>query len=149
MEINHFKTILRKNNFIDSCIKSFLNKLYSPKVSVENVPRRDASVRLPFLGSTSIQIVKKPQTLCTDKLMSCNLKIFLSHLLKSKTFFTFKDKLPKTFQDLFTSTSEVAAVLPITVRTNAILKSEFVNIYAFYISLEKKVKIDSNKLTAI
>ena len=40
-EIDHLKTILIKNNyplnFIDSCIKSFLNKLYTPKVVVPNV----------------------------------------------------------------------------------------------------------------
>ena len=39
-------------------------------------------------------------------------------------------------------------MLPIMVRPDTILKSEFVNIYAFHISL-KKVKIDSNKFTAI
>ena len=43
-EIDHLKTILMKNNcppnFIDSCIKSFLNKLYAPKVIVQNVPKK-------------------------------------------------------------------------------------------------------------
>ena len=43
-------------SFIDSCIKSFLNKLYAPKVFVQNVSRRDAFIKLPFLGSTSFQI---------------------------------------------------------------------------------------------
>ena len=37
-EIDHLKTILIRNNyppnFIDSCIKSFLNKLYVPNVMV-------------------------------------------------------------------------------------------------------------------
>ena len=59
-EIDHLKTILIKNNyplnFIDSCIKSFLNKLYTPKVVVPNVPKRNVFVKLPFLGSTSFQI---------------------------------------------------------------------------------------------
>ena len=43
-EIDHLKTILIKNNyplnFIDSCIKSFFNKLYAPKVVVPNVPKK-------------------------------------------------------------------------------------------------------------
>ena len=30
------------SNFIDSCIKSFANKLYTPKVMVPNVPKRNA-----------------------------------------------------------------------------------------------------------
>ena len=40
-------------NFIDSCIKSFLNKLYTPKVIVQNEPKRNVFVKLPFSGSTS------------------------------------------------------------------------------------------------
>ena len=64
-EIDHLKTILMKNNcppnFIDSCIKSFLNKLYAPKVIVQNVPKRNVFVKLPFLGIASFQIRKKLQ----------------------------------------------------------------------------------------
>ena len=59
-EINHLKTILIKNNyplnFIDSSIKSLLNKLYTQKVVVPNVPKRNIFVKLPFLGSTSFTI---------------------------------------------------------------------------------------------
>ena len=47
-EIDHLKTILIKSNyplnFIDSCIKSFLNKLYTRKVVVPNVPKRNVFV---------------------------------------------------------------------------------------------------------
>ena len=42
-EIDHLKTILIKNNyplnFIDSSMKSFCNKLYTPKVMVQNAPK--------------------------------------------------------------------------------------------------------------
>ena len=59
-KIDHLKTILMKNNypfnFIDSCIKSFLNKLYTPTVIVQNVPKRNVFVKLSFLGSTLFQI---------------------------------------------------------------------------------------------
>ena len=59
-EIDHLKNILIKNNYplnvIDSCIKSFLNKLYTPKVGVPNIPKRNVFVKLLFLGSTSFQI---------------------------------------------------------------------------------------------
>ena len=40
------------SNFIDSFIKSFLNKLYTPKDFVENVTQRNVFVKLPFLEST-------------------------------------------------------------------------------------------------
>ena len=98
-EIDHLKTILIKNNyplnFIDSCIKSFLNKLYTRKVVVPNVPKRNVFVKLPVLGSTSFQIRKKLQKLFSDKLTSCNLKIVFTSPVRAKSFFTFKDKLPK------------------------------------------------------
>ena len=56
------KTILMKNNYPPiSCIKSFLNKLYTPKVTVQNVPKRNVFVKLPFLGITPLQIRKKLQ----------------------------------------------------------------------------------------
>ena len=62
-KIDHLKTSLMKNNyptnFIDSCIKSFLNKLYTPKGVVQTVPKRSVYVKLSFLGSTSFQILKK------------------------------------------------------------------------------------------
>ena len=98
-EIDHLRTILMKSNyplnFIDSCIKSFLNKLYTPKVMVANVPKRNVFVKLTFLGSTSFQIRKKLQKLFSDKLTSCNLKIVFTPPVRVKSFFTLKDKLPK------------------------------------------------------
>ena len=64
------KTMLIKDNyplnFTDSCIKSFLNKSYTPKVVIPNVPKRNVFVKLPFLGSTSFQIRKKLQKLFSD-----------------------------------------------------------------------------------
>ena len=132
-EINHLKTILMKNdyplNFIDSSIKSFFNKLYTPKVIVQNVPKRNVFVKLPFLRSTSFQIRKKLQKLFNDKLTSCNLKIVLSHPLELKAFSPPRiSYLRCYFQYLFTTISVVAAMLSIMVRPNAILKSGFVNI---------------------
>ena len=62
LEIDPVKTILMKNNYppdlIDSCIKSFRNKLHTPKAIVQIVPKRNVLVKLPFLGSTSFQIQK-------------------------------------------------------------------------------------------
>ena len=87
-EIDHLKTILMKNNypsnFTDWCIKSFLNKLYTPKVIVQNVPKRNVFVKFPFLGSTSFQIRKKLQNLFNGKLTSCNLKIVFTWMLKTE-----------------------------------------------------------------
>ena len=52
LEINHLKTVPRKNNYSSKFIKSFLNKLYTPKDFVQNVPQRNVFIKLPFLEST-------------------------------------------------------------------------------------------------
>ena len=69
--------------------------MYTPKVVVQNVPKRNVFVKLPFLGSTSFEIRKELQKLFDDKLTSCNLKIIFTSPVRVKGFFTFKDKLPK------------------------------------------------------
>ena len=94
-----WKTILIKNNpplnFIDPCIKLFLNKLYTSKVVVPNVPKRNVFVKLPFLGSTSFQIRKKLHKLFSDKVTSGNLEIVFRSSVIVKSFFTFNNKLRK------------------------------------------------------
>ena len=93
-EIDHLKTILIKTNypqnFIDSCIKPFLNKFYTPKVIAENVPKRIAFVKLLFLGCTLFQIQKNLQKLFNDILTSCNLKIAYTSPVRVKSFFNCK-----------------------------------------------------------
>ena len=48
LEIDHLKTMIRKINyplsFIDSCIMLFIKKLYTPKIIVQKIPKRDAFV---------------------------------------------------------------------------------------------------------
>ena len=60
VQIDHLKSILMKNNnppnLISSCIKSFVNNLYTPKVIVQNVPKTNIFVKLLFLESNSFQI---------------------------------------------------------------------------------------------
>ena len=72
-------------NFMDSRIKSFLNKLYTPKLIVQIVPKRNVLVKLPFLESTSFQIRKKLQKLFNDKLKACNLKIVFASPVRVKS----------------------------------------------------------------
>ena len=132
-ENDHLKIVLIKNNypfvFIDSYIKSFVNKLYTPKVVVPIVPKRNVFVKLLFLGSTSFQFWRKLLKLFSDKLTSCHLKIVLRHPLESKAFSLLRiNYLRCYFQDLFISISAVAALPPIIEKPNAILRSEFVNI---------------------
>ena len=66
-----FEDYLQENNyplsFYDSCFESFLSKLYTPKVIVQNVSKRNVLAKLPSLGSISFQTWKKLQKLFSDK----------------------------------------------------------------------------------
>ena len=79
-----------KNNYppnsIDSCIKTFFKKLYTPKVIVRNVPKRNIFVKLLSLGNTLFQ------KSFTDKLASFNLKIVFVSPVRVQSFLTFKNK---------------------------------------------------------
>ena len=137
-------------NFIDSCIKSFLNKLYTPKVVVPNVPKRNVFVKLPFLGSTSFQIRKKLQKLFSDKLTSCNLKIVFTSPVRVKNFFTFKDKLPKMLLSVLVYQYKCGGCNAIYYgKTKRHFKVRICELLGISHLTEKSVKIDNNKLTVI
>ena len=135
-EIDHLKIILMKNNyllnFMDSCIKSVLNKLYTAKVVVLNVSKRNVFVTLPLLGNTLFPIRKKLENhlvMSFSKIIlltSNKLKIVFTSPVRVKSFFTFKDKLRKVlFSGLVYDLSVMAAMLPNMERPNVILKSEY------------------------
>ena len=131
LEIDHLKTMIRKINyplsFIDSCIMLFIKKLYTPKIIVQKIPKRDAFVSLPFLGSTVFQIQNKLEILFTGELTFRNLKIAFTIHVRVKYFFKFQDKLPEMLCSVlfYKYISEVATMLPITVRPNAIISPNF------------------------
>ena len=136
--------------FIDSRIKSFLNKLYTLKVVVPNISKRTVFVKLPpFLGSTSFQIRKKLQKLFSDKLTSCNLKIVFTSLVRVKSVFTFKDKFPKMLlSGLVYQYKCGGGNATYYGKTKSHFKVQFCEHLGISNLAEKKVKIDNNKLTA-
>ena len=84
-----------------------------------------AKIPVKFLRITSFQIGKKLQKLFCNKLTSCNLKIVFTSPVRVKSFFTFKDKLPKTSFSRLVYKYKCAGC--IMVMPNTILNSEFVN----------------------
>ena len=71
-EVSVLKSVLSKNGFpsalVDSCINSFLNKIFTKKLIVDTVAKKEVFIVLPFLGSTSLK--------CRTRLM----KVFRKHL---------------------------------------------------------------------
>ena len=98
-EISELKNILRKNaypmKFIDSCIKIFLDKIYQPKSVKSTVPKKDCLIVLPYLGRISLQIRSKLNKVFKEFMPYCNLRIVYNSNCRLKTFFRFKDSIPK------------------------------------------------------
>ena len=96
------------------------------------------------------QIWKKLQKLFSDKSMSCNLKIIFMSPIRVKSFFTFKDKLPKMLLSGLVYQYKCGGC-------NATYYGKTKHYFKVWICkhlgishlTEKKVKIDNNKLTAI
>ena len=85
-------------------------------------------MKLLFLGSTS-KIRKNLQTLVSDKLTSCNLKIVFASPVRVQSFFIFKDKLAKMLLSGLVCKHKCGGCNSAYYgRPSAILKSEFVNI---------------------
>ena len=95
---------------------------------VLNVLKRNVFVKLLFLGSTS-KIRKNLQTLFSDKLTSCNLKIVFTSPVRVQSFFIFKDKLAKMLLSGLVYKHKCGGCDAIYCgRPSVILKSEHVNI---------------------
>ena len=114
----------------------------TPKVIVPHVSKRTVFVKvvLAFLGSTQFQIGEKLHKLLTNKLTSYNLKVTWPFIVKHFSL-SRVNYLRCYCYDLFLSQSVVVVVLLIMVRPNVISKSEFVNIKASHISLEKRWRL--------
>ena len=117
---------------------------------VSNVPQGNVFVKLQFLGRTSFQIRKKLQKIFSDKLTSCNLKIVFTSPVRVKSFFTFKDKLPKMLLSGLVYQYKCggcnATYYGKTKRHFKVRICEHLGISHL---TGKKVKIDNNKLMAI
>ena len=123
-EINILLGILYKNSyprdFVDKCIKNFLDKALKQKVVVSTVPKKDLMIVLPYLGKLSLQIRTRINRVMKNILPHCNFRIA----------FQSKCKL--------INLSAVAAMPPIMAKLSVILKSECVNILEFLLLLGRE-----------
>ena len=149
-DYTHRKELLLELHCIGSRIKSFLNKLYPHRILAANRPKRNVFIKLPFLGGTSLQVRKKVQKLFSDKLMSCNLTIVFTPLVRVKIFVTFKDKL---FKILLSGLVYQYKCGCCNATYYGKTKGHFKVWICEYLGIshltEKRLKIDSNKLTVI
>ena len=76
-EIDKLKSTLYKNSylsdFVDKCIKEFLDKILAPKPIVSTVPKKNLVIALSYLGKLSLQIHTRINRIMKNKLPYCNI----------------------------------------------------------------------------
>ena len=96
-EINILKSILYKNSyprdFVDKCIKQFLERVLTRKVIGSTVPIKDMMITLTFMAKLSLQICTRFNRVMKNKVLHCNFWIVFQTKGKLISFFTFKDKI--------------------------------------------------------
>ena len=99
IETQRLRNILLKNgypsNIIDSCIKSFLNKMYKAKDVILTVKKREVLVVLPYLGITSLQLRTRLEKVFGKCLPCCKLRVVFRSSVRISNFFKFKDRPSK------------------------------------------------------
>ena len=98
-EILNLKDIFKRNgypcNFIDVCIKRFLNYVFIDKKIYALAPKKELVCVLPFIGKKSLQLRSKLVKSVQNNLSFCHLKVVFQSPYKLHRLFRFKDTLNK------------------------------------------------------
>ena len=99
LEIETLKSIFKHDNypqnFVNQCIKKFLNKLFIRKYLNFMVPKRELTLVLPYLGKLSLDLRTRLRRIIERDLPYCKLKIIFRSKCRLNTLFRFKDPLEK------------------------------------------------------
>ena len=133
-------------NFINVCIKRFLNNIFIDKKIYVLAPEKELVCVLPFIGKTSLQIRSKLVKSVQNNLSFFHLNGVFQSPYKLRTLFGFKDTLEKkirsdlvyhyscsswnatyyseTYRHFFTRAAEFMCISNLTVKMLKMLKSQ-------------------------
>ena len=98
-EILNLKNIFKRNgypcNFIDVCIKRFLNYVFIDKMIYALAPKNELVWVLSFIGKKSLQLGSKLVKSVQNNLSFCHLQVVFQSPYKLHTLVRFKDSLNK------------------------------------------------------
>ena len=98
-EIVYLKEIFKRNrypnDFVDLCIKKFLDKLYITKKMYQTVEKKQLMIILPFLGHLSFETRNRLNSCIRNQLPSCLLRIAFQSKTHLSSLFKFKKSIPK------------------------------------------------------
>ena len=97
-EVEKLKQIFKCNGypmkFVDRCILKFFNKIHEKRIPVHTVPRKEITIVLPFLGTTSYDVQKKLGATIRQLLPFCQLKCVFKASSRMSAYFKYKDSFP-------------------------------------------------------
>ena len=100
-EILNFKMIFLKNgyaaNYIDTCIKRFLNKIFIKKTLVDTEPTKEYMIVLPYLGPLSDKIQKRIRNIFKLYIPNGIIKLVWKTDRRLSSFLKFKDVVDLSF----------------------------------------------------
>ena len=98
-EILKLKDIFKRNgypiNFIDKCVKRFLDKVFVEKKTFLTASKKQLLCVLPFIGKKSLQLRSRSVKSIQGNLQFCSLKVVFQSSCKLRSLFHFKDTLDK------------------------------------------------------
>ena len=99
-EVEKLKNIFKNNGypmkFVDRCIFRFFNKIYEKRTPTPNVPKKEITMVLPFLGVSSFHVRRKLTETFNELLPCCKLKTVFKTARRMSSFFNYKDKFPSS-----------------------------------------------------
>jgi hypothetical protein len=87
-------------HMFDRCVRTFLNKVFQPKLPVHTVPKKIIYFCLPFTGTHSLQIRTQINRLCRASFPHLDIRFVFRSTKRLSTFFSFKDKIPKALAEV-------------------------------------------------
>ena len=81
-------------NKIDQFINKFLDKLYVSKQIIPTVPKREFLVAVPFLGTFSLNLIKRLYKSVSKSLPQCNLIVIFQSKNRFSSFFKLRTLFP-------------------------------------------------------
>ena len=104
-EVCKLKTVFKKNgykeNFLDKCLKKFLDKIYTKINSVHNIPKKDICIALPLLGKLSLTVRTNLQKAIKEVLPCCKLKVVFKYLQECILNLISKIELTKKIKTIY------------------------------------------------
>ena len=99
LEVIEFKKIFLRNgypsNLINTCIKTFLDKVFVKKPIYCTVPKKEFFIVLPFLGTLSGKIQKQIKKVFEDAIPWGKINLIFKTHSRISHLFRFKDPIPK------------------------------------------------------